>query len=409
MKNDQYSVFNDYFQHNLISDMDEKLLTDLKRGGFVVEDNIDEIELIKLNLMSSRYSTEHLGLTIATTINCNLGCTYCYEKDNKNAFKMSDEVHQAIINFVRSRANTISTLGITWYGGEPLIGMDTIRYLSKEFMSICEEHNIEYNAGIITNGYLLTPKIAEELKNYKVNFAQITIDGPEHIHDQRRPLIGGQPTFKKILQNTKEASNILNSISIRINTDETNKMELDSLLDVLEEYNLKEKTVVYLGHVHNSNECYSTNMCLTTESYSHTGYEFDKKAANRGFNTGHISTPSPQGSFCTADSNSSFVIDPEGFIYQCWVDIGNKEEAVGNLVNLEHLGNTAKLLDYLMYEPFEDPMCRDCKYLPVCMGGCPHSRLHHTVDRCTNYKYIMEKKLLDYADFTISNRELVKS
>lgn len=406
MDNDKYSDFKQFMLTHDIHNLDDQFKKDLVFGGFLLDQNVDELELIKMNLMQDRYSTKHLGLTIATTINCNLGCTYCYEKENKNAYKMSDEVHQAIINMVKARATTLSSLSVTWYGGEPLLAMDTIKYLSAEFINICEENDIHYDAGIITNGYMLTPKIAQELKACCVSSAQITIDGPEHIHNERRPLIGGQPTFNRILKNTKEAAEIIDSISVRINIDEDNAQELEPLLNTLDGYGLKEKVSVYLGHVHNANECYQNDACLTTESYSHMGYDFDKNASQQGFQTSHLSYPTPIGSYCTADTEQSYVIDPEGYIYGCWVDIGNKELAIKNIINDNFQHNTSTLLKYMMYDPCEDDHCKNCSFLPLCMGGCPYSRITKNVDRCSNYKYVMEKKILDYADFTIANLAL---
>ena len=57
-------------------------MEDLKHGGYILRDDIDELELISLNLLQSRYSTSGLGLTIAPTSDCNFRCIYCYEKES---------------------------------------------------------------------------------------------------------------------------------------------------------------------------------------------------------------------------------------------------------------------------------------------------------------------------------------
>ena len=32
---------------------------------------------------------------------------------------------------------------------------------------------------------------------------------------------------------------------------------------------------------------------------------------------------------------------------------------------------------FLLYDPTQDPACKGCKYLPLCMGGaCPRARLN---------------------------------
>ena len=50
---------------------DEKFLKDLTYGGFLVDDEIDELALIRFSLLQSRFGNHHLGLTIAPTSDCN--------------------------------------------------------------------------------------------------------------------------------------------------------------------------------------------------------------------------------------------------------------------------------------------------------------------------------------------------
>lgn len=45
----------------------------------------------------------------------------------------------------------------------------------------------------------------------------------------------------------------------------------------------------------------------------------------------------------------------------------------------------------MLYDPTYDMDCYDCKYLPICMGGCPNRRLRRSTNRCTNLKYQMKE------------------
>ena len=47
--------------------MDISLLNDLKKGSFLIEEDIDELELVRYNISRSRFSTSTLSLTIAPT------------------------------------------------------------------------------------------------------------------------------------------------------------------------------------------------------------------------------------------------------------------------------------------------------------------------------------------------------
>ena len=41
----------------------------------------------------------------------------------------------------------------------------------------------------------------------------------------------------------------------------------------------------------------------------------------------------------------------------------------------------------MLYDATEDAKCRECKFLPVCMGGCPNARLQNSESRCTEMKH----------------------
>jgi uncharacterized protein len=82
----------------------------LKPGGFVIDDDIDELALLKFAWDRRKYQSTALGLTVATTMLCNFSCPYCFEKPGKRvgrgtaAPKMSEEVQKRLLDFVASRA-----------------------------------------------------------------------------------------------------------------------------------------------------------------------------------------------------------------------------------------------------------------------------------------------------------------
>ena len=39
-----------------------------------------------------------------------------------------------------------------------------------------------------------------------------------------------------------------------------------------------------------------------------------------------------------------------------------------------------------MVSPLPDEECRECVWLPICAGGCPHKRLFHGGRRCLPYR-----------------------
>ncbi|HHY23927.1 MAG TPA: hypothetical protein GX527_06780, partial [Clostridiaceae bacterium] len=94
-------------------------LINFKRGGFIVEDDLDECDYLRINDVIKRFSDyKHIGLTIAPTMDCNFNCIYCYESDKKRCGYMSREVEDKIIKYVDENLEPYGALKITWFGGE---------------------------------------------------------------------------------------------------------------------------------------------------------------------------------------------------------------------------------------------------------------------------------------------------
>lgn len=378
---DKYRQYCD-FAENGTPVSDEELLSDLKLGGYVVDADYDELRAIKYRLLSSRYNTTSLGLTIAPTSNCNFRCIYCYEKDSIKPVTMSEQTQEELIEFVKQYVSVIKSLSISWYGGEPLLAIDIIEKLSNVFMKLCEENKIEYSASMVTNGYLLTPENVKKLHKLKVSSIQVTLDGAAEDHDKRRFLKGGHPTFDRIIENLSASKdNLPGHVAIRINADRHNIDRVDNVVKILREKGLEDKVHPYLAMVENSNDAYNDNSCLHTNEFSQC--EFDFITRNGLDIVGR--TPQQIGNYCGADTCGSYVINADGRIYRCWDDIGMEERSVGTLK--EGPKDCPVMYEFMMYDPTEDPECRDCKFLPVCMGGCPHQRMQNPKIRCTAMKY----------------------
>ncbi len=268
------------------------------------------------------------------------------------------------------------------------MALNIIENLTKRFLEICDEHKIRYDAGIVTNGYLLTASTVAAFKDLKISGIQVTLDGSPEEHNKRRPLIGGKPTFDKIIANLRENKEILPcNVSIRVNTDKHNVEQADEILSVVKDNGLRNIVHPYLAMVENTNNSYNDTSCFQSNEFSKIDYDF--KIRNDINLVG--SFPKLIYNVCAADSQNGFVINADGSIYKCWDDIGISQRCIGNLLE-QNAHNLSTLLEYMLYDPTQDEECRICKYLPICMGGCPHKRLFDTKNRCTHIKY----RLNDY-------------
>lgn len=379
----------------------ESLVEELKKGGFLVDNSIDEKKEIQLRLLAGRFHSSGLYLTVAPTADCNFRCPYCYEKEVLQDTSMTEETQAAIINFVATRIGQIKDLSITWYGGEPLLGLSAIRRMSKEFIKLCDENHVRYSAGMITNGYLLTREVAEELAKLKVTFYQITLDGDAETHNSRRYLADGGPTYHTILKNIVDSYDLLERVSLRVNVDKTNIGASDNIFRVLEEYKIGDKVKPYLGKVTGENPDIQEH-CFTTHEFSKIDLDYTKRHQDILDWFGRY--PGTRSNFCGADLISSFVIGADGLMYKCWDDIGQKSRAIGNVLNGIQM-NSSVYYDYMLFDPFSDEKCSECKLLPVCMGGCPYRRSQGDSDNCSIYKTLIKEYISYFASMLLNEKK----
>lgn len=363
----------------------------LEKGRFIWQDDSDERAYLKVLTNMHRFGSRSLGLTIAPTLECNFACIYCYEEHEK--IRMNAEIVSAVKKFLENELKQVNGLGITWFGGEPLLTLDIMKDITHTISEVQKKKELHFEAGLITNGYLLDKKAAEVLLGLQVKTVQITVDGPEDVHDTRRPLRNGKGTFQKIIDNIVKVSDILKGISVRVNVDKLNIERAPELLDTLKAQGLKEKVGVYFAPVQAvGSRCKDVSAeCFDYETYSTHEIELYRKALEKGFEV--VRYPKPFRGYCGAVSLHALLIDPHGNLHKCWNTVGVEEEKVGKIG--EPLKMDPILVKWLSWDPFEKKECGECKFLPICMGGCPYF-LRTREMNCNSWKYNLEQMLRLY-------------
>lgn len=375
--------------------MDQTLRSNLTKGGIIIEDTFDELKFLELQGKMAQYSTNSLKITIAPTLDCNFRCPYCYEKGIEH-HSMDQVVQEKVVEFVKQHTDQVNAVGITWYGGEPLLEIDTIEKISNEIIDVCKEKEIKYAASIVTNGYLLSRSIAERLIKCNVSDVQITIDGDKASHNSRRILYDGSPTYDVILNNLSEIYDLFR-VNIRINIDKKNFVDATKLLADLEKRNLKNKVFIYIAPVESINGVCSSTECFTVDQFSEVEIDFLSMALDNGFNL--INIPSSLMGYCGAVSANSYIIDPEGTFYLCWNQIGRKEYSIGGINS--GLKYSELLTEWLLYTIFDDDECKACKMMPICYGGCPYHVMNNN-RKCKSIRFNAD----DYLKLLLKSRTM---
>lgn len=360
------------------------------------EDENSELNGLRLNNLMHRFDKTFMSLTICPTSYCNFECTYCFEENRPNVF-MSDDTEGKLLKFVE-QYNSLKTLSVMWFGGEPLLNFNKIVSLTDKFL----EKDYVFSAGIITNGYLLNGNVIKQLDQLRINYVQITIDGLEETHNLRRPYKGKGNSFKIIIKNIDSFCAIRPEaiLNIRVNIDKTNENEFGQLYKFIRERYPVDKVVITPAYVSDHNNgC--KNPCL-----------FDRKEKAK-FRLKHEDIsylyPNSQGLDCMSRQINSFLINADGGLYKCYNDVGNKLKEIGNL---HSKGINADLLTtYLMDADFHDDlMCRKCNIYPICSGGCPYVRIKNKNDlslkgeTCEEIKDFEEDFILSHVNKRLNSR-----
>jgi uncharacterized protein len=355
----------------------EALRAQLAEQRMLIPANVDELKMMDGVYSQRRFTPEVLGLTIAPTIDCNFACPYCYE--DKRPGRITPEVEQQIITYVERYLPGRKLLNVIWYGGEPLICKEAIYRLSEEFWRLAQLNHCEYKTRMVTNGYLLTPEVADRLAELgHWRNIQVTLDGTAAYHDIKRPLRSGKPTFERIYSNLLYASTKL-PISLRMNVDLLNPEGCHELLDALAGDGAADRLFVYFAPIHSFGRgCRDISEkqeveLSSTERFSEIQTGLVEHAMERGFSTAlpFETSHMPQ---CQATSTHSVVIEPDGGLHRCWVEVGEDDKRVGHISEVIDLG-TPRSARWLKFHPVRSEPCRSCEVLPLCFGACPQRHL----------------------------------
>lgn len=156
-------------------------------------------------------------ITLNLTSECNLNCLYCWndkgsysgegfisaEKTPKRNCDMTDAIAEAAVDTLLSLRGEETDLVVDFYGGEPLLNLDTILHTVKYCKAQEEKQGVTFSYLLATNGTLLTPEISKTLIELGVQIA-LSIDGPQAVHDHNRPFADGNGSFESILANLEK-------------------------------------------------------------------------------------------------------------------------------------------------------------------------------------------------------------
>lgn len=365
----------------------------LKNYLIILLEDKEELEIIK-----ERYYTKennYLHLILAPTLKCNFNCFYCYEE--KNNIVMSEDIKEKILKLIENNAKMKRNISIDWYGGEPMIEKDFIFSISKLIVEICEKNCVTYTSNMITNGYLITNEDLLKFKQSNIRSFQITVDGNQDIHNQRRVFSDGRDSYNKIIENITMLIKNKFYVKVRINIDKENYLNNSQLLNDLSNIDDQYLTIRF-GKLKDFNcEKYCGNKkYFSTEEFSKIFCQKQVQLYEYGFlNSARAMYPQLKRNRCVADAINSFVIGPFGEVYNCISDVGIKSQVIGYIQDYQMEKNIIK-------SPFENEQCKNCFCLPICMGSCPKD-MNQERAHCEIWRYNIKEIIKNHYIYNIDS------
>ena len=167
--------------------------------------------------------------TILTTTNCNARCFYCCENGLASS-SMYEDTADLVARFITDTGNP-DGVHLIWFGGEPLLNKRVIRRIT----TALTENKILFRSSMVTNGYLFDEEtIQEAIESWRLEEVQITLDGTEHIYNQRKSFkYSNVNAFQTVIENINTLLDCHVKVTIRMNFDGENIDDIKDLSTLL--------------------------------------------------------------------------------------------------------------------------------------------------------------------------------
>ena len=336
----------------------------LERMGIIIGNGSDEREKLRQWFRSFQDDASYINVNILTTNACNLACVYCYEEGRKKALRMNEETTGAVLDWMKERIgrNKPEEIRITFYGGEPLLHLPPIEWIAGEMRHFGRNQELMVKCGIITNGVLLDREMANQLRDFGIDDAKITLDGIGEVHDRKRPDKKGNGTFDVICRNLRSIRGVL-PVNITCNFDNESYDSAKELPAYLKKEGLKpSQGKLRFKPIKQTDTVLWSSLGCQSGGYTmeevRQMLELREILQGEGYETDEDFSLGP----CEYHHKNSFTIDVDGEIYPCGGFPGIREHALGNVASLDE--EAAKKGEEIPSQ------CLECRYFPSCGGGC---------------------------------------
>lgn len=356
-------------------------------NGKIVAIDKDEFEkekianfLKKENMLGTPKScpgdyNDYVELVISLTNDCNLRCKYCFVGEKNFCKKIiSKENIDAAIKAVGELAKIKKKkeIFITFFGGEPTLYPELIKYSIKKAREELEEYKISF--GITSNGVF-----NEEIKNILVdnNFTvTISMDGLPKFQDKQRVTANNKGTSHIIEQTIKDLKNRGVSVIVRMTITRPMIFEFKETIDYLSNLGVR---IIHFEPITIGGRAKENEEELKRpepEEYAEKlieAIDYARKKEVSIITSTVMNALSPSYMFCDGVGKNKLAVTYDGVFSSC-LGVQNKEHPLANKFIIEdtNIKNwmNAKFDSYVD-DKVKNTKCENCFAKYICAGGCP--------------------------------------
>jgi 12,18-didecarboxysiroheme deacetylase len=157
---------------------------------------------------------------------CNLRCVHCYSGSGDRHYEgeLTTAEGKALIGDLADFGAPV----ILFSGGEPLMRPDIL-----ELIASARERGVR--SVLSTNGTLITPALARELKRLQLSYVGISLDGLEQTHDRFRAVKGA---FRRAMAGLEACQNEGIKVGLRFTINRRNSQDVPGIFSLLRDRNI---------------------------------------------------------------------------------------------------------------------------------------------------------------------------
>ncbi|HBL83753.1 MAG: thioether cross-link-forming SCIFF peptide maturase [Clostridiales bacterium GWF2_38_85] len=353
------------------------------------------------------------ALCLHVAHDCNMRCGYCFADAGEYCGKreiMAPEVGMKAIDFLIEHSAKIENLEVDFFGGEPLMAMDTVKAVTEYGKKRAAEAGKHINFTLTTNGALLDDETIEYLDREMFNLV-LSVDGRKSVNDFMRRFPEGGSTYDKIMPQFKKLAEMRqqNGKSYYVRGTFTAK-NLDFSSDVfhLADCGFEEISVEPVALENNHPLAIKEEMLPRIyKEYEKLAIELAKrKSSGDKINFFHFNVDLEAGPCvykrvkgCGAGCEY-LAVTPPGALFPCHQFAGMDNYKLGNIYDGFNDESAQLRKKFKSTNIYTKPECQNCFAKFFCGGGCVAASVKYEggdMSKCYHIGCELERKRLECA------------